>query len=256
MQGIPKMDPSPVMLRPFGRAQDLELEFTHGNRPALVTALLNRCSDAADSDYWWDQTVGMRIAGLLRVLLLTEGHERAVGATLRCAEPQCGETFEIELPVGILLPNEPAGDAAPAAIAISLNAGRSAVLRRPTGRDLGNWRDLHHATRREAIAAMIGALLIDGSIDPDDEPIVAEVMATHDPLVAFTVDCTCPACGTGGERHVDLEEIVLARLNARQRELLREVHVLASRYGWPERDILGIAPQRRARYLKMIEEGP
>jgi hypothetical protein len=256
MQGIPKMDPSLAMLRPFGRAQDLELEFTDGNRPALVTALLDRCSDAADGDSWWDQTVGARIAALLRVLLLTEGNVRAVSATLRCPASQCGETFEIEIPVDVLSSVQPACDPAAAPIAISLNEGRSAVLRRPTGRDLGNWREQHHATRREAIAAMIDALLVDGSVNPDDEPIVAEVMATHDPLVAFTVDCACPACGVHGEQHVDLEEIVLAKLNARQRALLREVHMLASRYGWTERDILGIAPERRARYLQMIEEGP
>ena len=109
MQGIPKMDPSLAMLRPFGRAQDLELEFANENRPALVTALLDRCSDAADSDYWWDQTVGVRIAALLRVLLLTEGHDGAISVTLRCPEPQCGKTFEIELPVDALSPARSAG---------------------------------------------------------------------------------------------------------------------------------------------------
>jgi len=251
------MDPSLAVLRPFGRAQDLELEFANGNRPALVTALLDHCSDAPGPDYWWNQTVGVRIAALLRVLALTEGNERAISAMLRCTKPQCGETFEVELSVGDLLPAQPAGNVAAAEpIAISLQTGRSALLRRPTGRDLGNWRAFHHATRGEAIAAMINELLIDGSIDPDDEPMVAEVMAEHDPLIAFAVACTCPVCGADSEKRIDLEEIVLARLNARQRALLREVHVLASRYGWSEREILGIAPARRARYLQMIEEGP
>jgi len=31
------------------------------------------------------------------------------------------------------------------------------------------------------------------------------------------------------------------------------VHALASRYGWTEREILAVAPARRARYLELID---
>jgi hypothetical protein len=36
--------------------------------------------------------------------------------------------------------------------------------------------------------------------------------------------------------------------------LLRDVHLLACRYHWAERDILGLALPRRAAYLGLIEE--
>jgi hypothetical protein len=103
---------------------------------------------------------------------------------------------------------------------------------------------------------MLDRLVVEGSVEGDDEPAVADAMATHDPLVAFAVSCACPACGTARDHPVDLEAAVLARLGARRRSLLRELHTLASRYGWTESEILAVAPARRAQYLALIEDGP
>lgn len=41
-------------------------------------------------------------------------------------------------------------------------------------------------------------------------------------------------------------------ISARARTLLVEVHQLASAYGWSEREILSLAPERRAPYLAMV----
>jgi hypothetical protein len=79
-------------------------------------------------------------------------------------------------------------------------------------------------------------------------------MTSFDPLVDFSVASTCPACGATAELPVDLEELALSRFAVRQRALLQEVHVLASRYGWSEDDILALPPARRARYVRMIED--
>jgi hypothetical protein len=100
---------------------------------------------------------------------------------------------------------------------------------------------------------MIATLGIDGSALPQDEAVLEEAISAHDPLVAFRVSCRCPACGTTQEVPVDLETITLTRLAARQRALVREVHQLASRYGWTESEVLAINPARRARYIELIE---
>ena len=81
---------------------------------------------------------------------------------------------------------------------------------------------------------------------------MAEALSTIDPLVAFTVDCTCPVCGAANEVRIDLEDIVLARFNQRQLALMREIHGLASHYGWTEAEILAVPASRRAHYLDMI----
>lgn len=244
-------------LRSFGRAQDLELEFAAVDRPTLVTALLACCDETSDAEFWWAQTVGARITALLRVLALTEAGHSQLSIGLRCIEPKCGEPFEVTLPFDALptaAPGEDEDTAGP--VTVSLSGSRSAALRRPTGYDLRAWHRTPYASRREAVAAMVDTLVVEGEVAPDDEPAVADMMATHDPLVAFAVSCACPACGADRDRPVDLEAVVLARLGARRRALLREVHLLASSYGWTESEVLAVGPARRAQYLALIEDWP
>ena len=247
---------APARLRPFGRAQDLELEFADEDRPALVTTLLAGCDAACDAEFWWAQTVGARTAALLRVLALTEEKTPELSVRLVCGEPQCGQPLEVTLPIEALLAAAPDDAGAAAPVPIQLADARTVALRRPTGLDLRAWHRTPHASRRDALAAMLDALVVEGRVAPDDEPAVADAMATRDPLVAFAVSCACPACGAARDHPVDLEAAVLARLGAKRRALLREVHMLASRYGWTESEVLAVAPARRAQYLALIEDGP
>lgn len=243
------MRAAPPTLRSFGRAEDLDLEFGDTDRPGLVTALLARCAEPRDPQFWWAQPVGARIAALLQLLALTDGCE-SLSLRSRCTEPGCGEVFELELPLAALVNETP--DAAP--LQIALGGGRAVTMRRPTGQDLRDWRALAPTSRENALSVMLDTLCLEGRVTPHDEAALAAAIATHDSLVAFAVACRCPACGTAHEVPVDLEGVVLARLSARQRMLLREVHQLASRYGWTESDVLAIPPTRRARYLALIED--
>jgi hypothetical protein len=236
-------------LRAFGRIEDLELEFASADRPALVTALLARCGEASDPAFWWSQPVGARIAALARVLA-SSGEGEALAVPLRCPRQSCSAPFEVELAFAVL-----AADGITAEpIAVTLADGRSVALRRPTGRDLRDWRRTQWASRQEAVTAMLAVLCVDGEAVPEDEAAIADVLEARDPLVAFAVSCACPSCGAENDLPVDIEGIALAKLAARQRALLREIHALASTYGWTEREILAIAPERRARYLGLIED--
>jgi hypothetical protein len=238
-------------MRAFGRVEDLELAFASADRPALVTALLARCGAPGDAAQWQAQRVGTRIAALAR-LLAASGDGAALPVSLRCPEPSCGEPFDIAIAFAALVED----DATPDAIAVTLADGRHATLRRPTGDDLQAWRGAAWSSRQDAVATMLAALCVDGNVGPDDEDAVAEALAAHDPLVAFTVSCACPSCGVAHDQPVDVEGVALARLAARQRAMLREIHALASAYGWSEAAILAIAPERRARYLDLIEGLP
>jgi hypothetical protein len=234
-------------MRPFGSAEDLDIEFEGSNRPELVTALLDHCAHADDPAFWWAQPVGARTEAMLRLLALTEGTDR-LGVQLNCARTDCGEGFGVELPVERLR----SPDTKP--MQIDLPGGRVVQMRRPTGNDLRHWHAGHYADRADAHAELISALRIDGAITPEDEPALVEAIAERDPLVAFSVSCTCPACGAQHDVPIDLEGAVLHRLAARQRSLFREVHLLASCYGWTEREALAVPPHRRARYLALIED--
>src|ERR1051325_2051386 len=149
-------------MRPFGRAQDLELEFAGENRPALVTALLAHFSKA-DPEFWWDQMVGARVAALLRVLAATDGVHAELTVRLSCAKAHCAAPFEVSLPFDALLKLSN-HDEGPSTVQALLPGGRTVALRRPTGRDLGAWHGAPYATRRGAVAAMLDALVIEGEV--------------------------------------------------------------------------------------------
>lgn len=236
-------------MRPFGHVVDLDLDFSQPDRPSLVTALLTRCGEHRDPSFWWSQPVGERTAALVRLVALTEQRD-GISLGARCVDPACGESFEFELPLGLIPGGAP--DAAP--MQVQLDAGRTLTMRRPTGDDLRRWREAQPASRAEALRVMLDSLVVAGEAGPGDEGAVSASIAAADPLVDFTVACRCPACGAPNEVSVDLEALALTRLVGRQRALLHEVHRLASHYGWTESEVLSVPPARRAHYLALIEE--
>lgn len=236
--------------RPFGRADDLDVDFNTTDRPALVTALLASCAAPRNDHYWWGQAVSARTAALLRLLAATDGIDH-VGLQARCREAACAAWFEFDLPLAAVLDRLPADEP----IRACLPGARLVTLRRPTGRDLSDWRAQRPSSRTLAVEAMLRSLVIEGAVNAEDAPVLGEILANEDSLVVFSVACACPQCDGPTEVRIDLEDIALTRLRQRQHALLREVHVLASHYGWTEGQILAVAPARRARYLRLIEEG-
>jgi hypothetical protein len=235
-------------LHPFGAAADLDLDLANPDRPLLVTGLLAQCAGHGDAEFWWSQPVGSRTAALLRLLGATDASAQELGFSARCS---CGEPFEFALPLAALLDRPQDG----ACIEAPLEGGRHVRLRRPTGEDLRRWRDMQAGSRDQAMQTMLDGLLLAGEARAEDLPQLARALAECDPLVAFSVLCPCPACGADNEVPIDLEAVALARLERHRRALLREVHALASRYGWSEAEILALPPARRAQYRALIEAG-
>jgi hypothetical protein len=233
-------------MRSFGAAADLDLDFGDPDRPLLVTNLLAHCAGHGDAEFWWSQPVGMRTAALLHLVGITDASARELEFSARC---NCGGQFEFALPLATLLDSPQAG----ACIEAPLEGGRRVKLRRPTGGDLRQWREMQPGSRDQATRTMLDCLLIEGKPRAEDVPQLARALAERDPLVALSVLCPCPACGAGNEVPIDLEAVALARLERRRRALLREIHALASHYGWSEAEILALPSERRTQYLALIE---
>jgi hypothetical protein len=237
-----------IPARPFGcTVEDLELDFASGDRPALITSLLAACTEPHDESRCWRLRVGERIAALLAVLRETEQSD-ALSLTLRCAH--CKELFEISLQHAALAglrthaPN----------VQLTREGSPPLVLRMPTGDDLRAWRTQLPAPCEVAADIMLATLRVAGEIRPGDAAHAADVLAEADPLVSFSIACSCPNCGAKFDSPVDLEAAALQRLAGQQRALLREVLALASRFGWSEQEIFAVAPARRKKYLQMIAE--
>ena len=81
--------------------------------------------------------------------------------------------------------------------------------------------------------------------------VVARI-AKADPHAEVKLDVSCPTCGYGWSTLFDIVSFFWSEIEERAMRLLREVHVLASAYGWPEADILALSPLRRQSYLEMV----
>jgi hypothetical protein len=83
---------------------------------------------------------------------------------------------------------------------------------------------------------------------------VATTMAAADPQAEVELSLECPVCARRWVELFDIDSFFWAELQAWAARLLREIHQLASAYGWSEREILALPPLRRNTYLNLIAE--
>ena len=81
--------------------------------------------------------------------------------------------------------------------------------------------------------------------------LVSADMAEADPQ-CIPLSLACAACSHESQVGFDIVSYFWTELNAWANRILREVHLLASRYGWRESDILAMSPWRRQCYLEMV----
>lgn len=252
--------------RPFGRHRadlDLDLDFGRADRAGLVTAVLALCCEEAAApsptrtEAAWQLPVGVRIARLGRIVTLSTESE-TLPVTLRCPHDECQQPFETSLPLAELADTAPGDSGDTGIIPFPLGAEQRLALRRPTGRDQSVWQVEAYPSADAATEAIIRSLLLPPHtavpLAPEQLARLAATMEEADPLVAFRAATMCPECGRAVELPVDLELTALQTLAALRRSLLREIHALATRYGWSEEEILAIPAARRAEYRRLIAE--
>jgi hypothetical protein len=169
--------------------------------------------------------------------------------------PECEEPVSFSVRVEALR-SEPA----PAAGGLSLEAdGFELRFRLPTAADLS-------AISREPDSAVARTRLLEfcvlgatrGGADVTVEGLpeavteaLASSMAEADPQGDVELALDCPACGHSWRACFDVASFLWAEVDAWSRRTLDDVHVLASAYGWSEREILALGP-RRQHYLERV----
>lgn len=81
---------------------------------------------------------------------------------------------------------------------------------------------------------------------------VTAQMAQVDPQANVPLDISCSACGHEWQLWFDIVSFFWSEINAWAYRTLRDVHILASAYGWRESEILALSPRRRQLYLDMV----
>ena len=107
--------------------------------------------------------------------------------------------------------------------------------------------------RRSVLAASRqGTAIAPENLPPDVLDAVEERLAAADPQADVQLALCCPDCGATWQQAFDIVSFLWAEIDAWARRTVSEVHLLASAYGWPERDILGMSPPRRRAYLDLV----
>ncbi|MER7050424.1 T4 family baseplate hub assembly chaperone [Streptomyces jumonjinensis] len=83
---------------------------------------------------------------------------------------------------------------------------------------------------------------------------LAEAAEEADPAAGTTLNVACPACGGTTAAELDIASCLWAEVDHWARDLLLDVHLLATAYGWSEPEILALSPLRRRYYLELCAD--
>ncbi|MFI1393596.1 hypothetical protein [Streptomyces sp. NPDC020681] len=83
---------------------------------------------------------------------------------------------------------------------------------------------------------------------------LAETAAQADPAADVTLSVGCPECGEATPAELDITSYLWTELDTWARDLMLDVHLLATAYGWSEPEILALSPLRRRYYLELCAD--
>jgi hypothetical protein len=254
-------------MRPLSAAQLLALWEQGQGQPAWqrALALLAAALPEVPPEALARLTPGQRDACLLA---LREGLFGARLASLVTC-PACGERLELNFALEDIraggLPEWGEGGAPAQAEVLSLALGAYQVrFRLPNSLDLAALEGLSspQQARQCLLARCLLSALENGEARAADElpeALVAAMtaqMAEADPQADVQIELTCPACAQRWQAAFDPLAFLWAEIQAWAQRSLREVHLLASAYGWREADILALSPRRREAYLQLVMGSP
>jgi hypothetical protein len=210
------------------------------NRVPLQRALiiLAAACPEASADSLAQLTIGQRDTRLLALREMTFGAE-LTGIT-DC--PECGAKIELTFNASDIAP--PSEAEPPNELAVRAN-GREMRFRLP------NTADLLVAKSEEELVQRC-SLSSGDRLTEDFRAEVAEKMSAADPLADIHLALNCPDCEHRWQAPFDIVAFLWREISAAAHRLLREVHTLASAYGWTESETLSLSSARRHAYLEMV----
>ncbi len=200
-------------------------------------------------------TIGQRDMELFKLRELIFGPH----ATGQVECPECRQPVEMDFAIADVRPEQPPREA-PENIAARFgeyellfrlpNEDDLAAL--PAGNDLSVSKRV--LVRRCVLKSARGELPIPADELPDEIiNALSQRMSELDPGGDVQFALTCPHCGHHWKAPMDIAAFLWSELNAWAGRVLREVHALASAYGWREGDILAMSPARRQAYLELSQ---
>jgi hypothetical protein len=238
------------MRAPTGDDDALLAESPAGDLPlaAALAARLARRADGADGD-WGDLPVtDLEVLLLMVRSLVFGGHIRA---RVRCPGTGCGADVEARFAIADYLdhhrPRKPRGVAADERAGWFRLSGNGVSVRLPTVADL-----LVAAADPDPGGVLAQRCISPAGLDGRERRRAERAMAALSPSLHDELHAECPSCRVVQIVVFDPIAYVLQELRDQARWVFDDVHVLASAYHWPERDILALPRRRRHEYIERV----
>jgi hypothetical protein len=175
--------------------------------------------------------------------------------------PKCGAPIELEFDVADIR-TETEGEAVETTGPLSLHRDHFKItFRLPNTLDLAAAAEATEprgARQRLLERCLLSAQNTDGDeIPPAALPeelltAVAARMSQADPQADVQLGIVCPQCHHQWNAPFDIATFFWTELQAAALRLLREIHELASAYGWREAEIQNLTAARRQAYLELV----
>jgi hypothetical protein len=227
----------------------------HQSPAERALTLLAAAQPGVDAEKLAVLPVGARDARLLRLRARLFGS--CLVAVASC--PACEERVELSVEASRILDATGESSAAETLMQID-HDGYHVRFRSPTTSDLIGLEQaesvetarLRLLERCLFAAELNGVPVSAGALPPGIITAIAQRMSESDPLAEIALASTCPACAREWTVTLDVAAFFWTELHAWAKQTLRDVHRLASGYGWREEDILSLSPFRRQAYLELL----
>lgn len=221
---------APLMLRmrPLNGADELSIG---GDTLADAVALLTRVSDRSDLDRLSISQIDRGLAALYRAIYGDNADCRAT-----CAS--CSEVYEFALSLPeIIRTQDMDRDALP---------NQNGLWTMPDGTRL---RAPVVADLTEA-DTLFDRLVVEGQSTPQE---IEAFLERNAPVLSLDIDAVCPHCDAKAVVRFDLSGYLMKQLITERAFLVRETHLLASRYHWSHAEIMALGREDRRAYAGLIE---
>lgn len=223
------------------------------NAEAKTQALLSLVVPELSAEALTDLALGERNKNLLELRQQLFGSK--LQAYIECG--QCGESLDLEFSI------EDFGFSSMDHIhethSISIQ-NMCANIRLPNGHDLTALTHVRNVAdgRQLLFSRCVLKLLRDDVPMPLDELNDAEMnqleeaIAELDPRMEILFDLSCPQCSHSWQSPLDIGSFLWREFDVYALQLLENIHLLASTYGWSEADILAMSNVRRNHYVERL----
>jgi hypothetical protein len=215
-----------------------------GQSPSVrAITLLTVARPRKSAEQWSLTPIGDRDRELLAIREELFGTK--LEATAKCLA--CGERLELSFATTDIV----AQSATHSQLMLEAD-GYTITCHVPTTADVAAATDRGSLLDRCVDLAKYGSEIVAASALPPEVTFAIEsAIEKADPQAEVKFALQCPTCGSHWESVFDIVSFLWGELEDWARRLLWEVHLLASAYGWSERDILAMTPRRRSIYLEM-----